>query len=204
MTKARIIRFLEIAAIAIVAFAIVFALGGCKKSADSSETPPGALTAKSALPLAMSEISSGAPDAKLLLVQSRDIMTATSTPVWQFLIGSPKNNTIYAVTVESGEATSQLYGTADLPKEEWDAVPGVDEWKIDSDEAHKKALEVLKDGDAKTPYLMGFVTYVPKANADTNVRAGWWNISFDPKKITKATTNTVEVNYNSGEAVVAK
>jgi len=204
MKNARLIRLLELAAVFAIAIMVVAALGGCKKSESTTTTAPGALTAKSALPLAMSAVETSAPDAKLLLVQSRDVINTTSTPVWQFLIGSPKTDTIYAVTVESGEANAQVYGTADLSAEEWAAVPSADEWKIDSDEAHTAALKALNDGTEETAYLMGFVTYVPKSNTSTNVKPMFWNISFNPDEITKAETNTVEVNVTSGEATVPK
>lgn len=201
MTGSRSSRIVRI----VLAVALVAALGavlaGCK---STSKTPSGKLTAKQALPVAMSALSTSAPDGKMLIVQTADPINTTSTPVWDFLIGSPKSDKIYAVVVKDGKATASEYGTAKLSADEWKAVPGSDVWKIDSDEAYTKAIKAYPDGKPDTLYLMGFVAYVPKASSASTVKAMTWNVSFDPSTMSKATTSSVNVNATTGEVSIPK
>jgi len=191
----------------VLAVALVVSLSavitGCgKKAADTTPTAPKGKTAMDSLKAAQSTLSTTAPDAKLLVVQTGAVVTSTSAPVWQYLFGSPKTDTVYAVTVMSGAATATPYGTAGLSKTEWAAVPSVDKWKIDSDEALKKAMATYPNAKASTAYLMGFVTYTPKGAASAT-KPMIWDITFDPASLGKETTSTVNVDVATGAAKLA-
>jgi hypothetical protein len=198
-----------------LALAIVLALGtlaGCSPSKPAATTPttPTAtpaptvvLTAKQAYAVAISSLSSSMPDGKLLVAQTAAPITPTSTPVWEFLIGSPKTDKIYAVMVPNGQAQSQPYGNANLKAAEWASIPTTEAWKIDSDAAVTKALAVHPNGKS-AGYFMGFVTYVPKAKATSDSQTMQWIVSFDPKAQGKAPTSTVNVSLTTGVAAYAK
>jgi hypothetical protein len=198
-----------------LALAIVLAIGaiaGCSpsKPAESTTTttktptpPTVVLTAKQAFAVAISSLTSSMPDGKLLVAQVASPVTATSSPVWEFLIGSPKTGKIVAVMVPNGQVQAQPYGDANLKAAEWASVPTTATWKIDSDIAIAKALAVHPDGKS-AGYFMGFVTYVPKAKATPESKTMEWIVSFDPKAQGKAPTSTVEVNLSTGVAAFAK
>jgi hypothetical protein len=199
-----------------LALAIVLALGaiaGCSPSkpaeSTTAQTPVGpaaptvVLTAKQAYAVAISSLTSSMPDGKLLVAQVAAPVTATSTPVWEFLIGSPKTDKIVAVMVPNGQAQAQPYGTANLKAAEWASIPTTATWKIDSDAAIAKAL-ALHPGGKSAGYFIGFVTYVPKAKATPESKTMEWIVSFDPKAQGKAPTSTVDVNLTTGVAAFAK
>jgi len=192
------------AALAIVlALTLAGLMTGCNKKA--SDGAKGGTTAMSNVKVAQSALSTTAPDAKLLLVQTANVVTETSTPVWQYLFGSPEDGSIFAVTVTDGKVTAtQPYGSAGMGADEWKSVPSADEWKIDSDAAYKAALAVDKKNTAKTPWAMGFVTYVPKsASTSATIDAFMWSVAFDPQG-TLGAPNAVDVNAKTGEAKAAK
>jgi hypothetical protein len=199
-----------------LALAIVLAIGalaGCgpSKPAESTTTktpvapaaPTVVLTAKQAYAIAISSLTSSMPDGKLLVAQVATPVTATSTPVWEFLIGSPKTDKIVAIMVPNGQVQAQPYGTANLKAAEWASIPTTATWKIDSDTAVAKAL-VVHPGGKSAGYFLGFVTYVPKAKVTADSKTMEWIISFDPKAQGKAPTSTVHVNLNTGVAAFAK
>jgi hypothetical protein len=160
-------------------------------------------TAKSALPIARSAMSTMAPDAKLLLVQTAESVTPTATPVWVYLFGSPKSDKTYVVYVDKGKAAgASEYGAAGLTKTEWSSVPGTDSWKIDSDQAYSKAFAASGGSGTPASYDMGFMTFVPKA-AGSTVKAFVWVVSFGPGA-SGMTTGTIQVDANTGAATVAK
>jgi hypothetical protein len=191
-----------------LALALVLTIGvlaGCggTGSNGSSSTPTSAFTAQHALTVAMSTLNTSAPDGKLLVAQSAGPINATTTPVWDFLIGSPKTDKIYAVQVQNGTGKFQEYGKAGLSATEWSQVPATTAWKIDSNVAHDKAVAVhtaAKNAD----YIMGFVTYVPASAKNETAKPMVWIVSFNPKDQGKAPTSTVTVDMNTGAAAFAK
>ena len=191
----------------VLALTLVLAAGtlaGCSSSSPTTSKPAG-MTAKAAYSIAMTAVATTAPDGKLLVCQAADTITATSTPTWEYLIGSPKTNKVYAVLVQDGKGQASEYGSAGLSSAEWAAVPATDQWKIDSPEAHDKAVQVYPDGkDAE--YFMGFVTYVPKSAAQNASKPMTWIVSFDPASLAKghATTSTIDVDMRTGAATIPK
>ncbi len=177
---------------------------GNKKSTSGTTAPkPQGQTAKQALPAAESALSTSAPDAKLLLVQTAQAVTPTSTPVWAYLFGSPKSEKLYVVRVTKGAAMPpQEYGSAkQLGTFDWTKVPNLDQWKIDSNEAYDRAY---KASGAKTPppqYVMGMLTYVPKTEQTSTAQPFVWAVQFDPGT-SGATPNIVDVNATTGATKV--
>ena len=192
------LRIVQALALALV----IGAMSGCGSGATSAPKPS-APTAKSMLPIAMSALSTAAPDGKLLVVQTAGAVTATSTAQWEFLIGSPKTDVVYAVIIQNGKGQFEEYGSAGLSSAEWAQVPPTSEWKIDSDVAHEKALSVYPPGKTAA-YVAGFVTYVPKSAKDTNAKAMVWTLNFDPASKGTMATSTVEVDMKTGATSLAK
>ena len=195
-------RFTRTVLVILMAVAFAAVLTGCngnKESATKADTD----TAMDGVKVAQSSLSTTAPDSKLLLVQTANVVTATSTPVWQYLFGSPKDGSIYAVTVKDGKVmTTQPYGTAGMDDAEWDKVPAASEWKIDSEEALANALKINEDNTKTTPWAMGFVTYVPKSAATSATIAPFvWSVAFDPQG---SGSNTVDVDAKTGKAKKGK
>lgn len=194
------------AALAIL-LALAFAglVTGCSKKAAEAPAPTAA-TAKGNLNVAQSALSTTAPDAKLLLVQTATVVNATSTPVWQYLFGSPKDGSIFAVTVANGKVmATQPYGSAGMDEAEWADVPSADEWKIDSDAAYKSALAFNKENNSKMPWAMGFVTYVPKSAAtSTTIDPFTWSVSFDPQGSLGTPPAAIDVDAKTGVAKASK
>jgi hypothetical protein len=198
---------------AALALVLVVGLAGCSSSGSTSTgssttTPamPTGSTAKGQLATAQSALSTMAPDAKLLLVTTAEIVSATSTPVWQYLFGSPKTDKTYSVTVMGGRAMPQQYGDAGMTANEWMIVPSVAEWKVDSDAAVQTARELFAKAGGKkdAEYVLGMVTYVPKSAGKSNLKGMTWAVSFNPVSVGKAPTTTVDVNARTGEAAFAK
>ena len=190
-------------ALATASLIFVGALAGCGTASKPAATPVGSATAKGALAIAQSTLSTLAPDAKLLVAQSSGAISATTTPGWTFLLGSPKTDKIYAVMVINGKGQSQEYGSAGLSAQEWTAVPSADAWKIDSDVAHTNAV-ALHTSAKSASYILGFVTYVPKSATDSKTKAMKWFVSFDPASQGSAPTSTVDVDMVTGAAAFAK
>lgn len=190
-------RALKIALWIAAVLAMAALVTGCGEKAE--EKPAAGATAMSSLDAAKSQLSTTAPDAKLLVVQTAAAVPATGTPVWAYLFGSPKTDTIYIVYVDKGEVMpASEYGKAGLSAEEWEAVPDTSAWKIDSDEAYKKALEASGATGDPVQWVMGMVTYIPSTSDAEDVSAFVWNVNFDPGQ-SGATTGTVQVNATTGE-----
>jgi hypothetical protein len=203
MNRTRIARY-YLLAIALASVLAIGAVTGCTTAKPAATTTPAdTSTAKGALTVAMSTLSTAAPDGKLLVAQSAAAITATSTPAWNFLIGSPKTDKIYAVAVMNGKGRFQEYGPAGLSAAEWTSVPATSAWKIDSDTAHTNAVAV-HTGGKNASYILGFVTYIPKSAAGTKTQAMKWFVAFDPKSQGKAPTSTVDVDMVTGAASFAK
>lgn len=189
-----------LALIAVLVLAIV-ALTGCGKSSESPATSSD--TARATLEVAQSELTTTAPDAKLLVVQTAEATVATATPSWVYLFGSPSTGRTYAVYIVAGKSMgAQEYGSAGLTDDEWSQVPDLDAWKVDSDVAYQKALSASGAKGDPAAYIMGLVTYMP-ATATSTVEPFVWNVQFDPGS-SGATTSTVEVNATTGSTAVAK
>jgi hypothetical protein len=194
-----------------LALALVLAIGaiaGCtsnnKTDSSTGEASATAGSAKTAYGVAISSLSTKAPDGKLLVCQAADTITPTSTPVWEFLIGSPKTNAVWAVLVREGKAEASEYGSADLSADEWKAVPEESAWKVDSPQAYDSALKVYPNGKT-ADYFMGFVTYIPKsAQKENTTKPMTWIVSFDPTSKGTAATSTVNVDMGTGTATLAK
>lgn len=191
--------------LALALLLVIGLIAGCtgsSSSGSSSSSQPAVYTAQHAYNVAMSTLSTTAPDGKLLVVQSAAPITPTSTPTWDFLIGSPKTDTIYAVEVAYGQGKFQEYGKAGLTAQEWASVPATSTWKIDSDVAHEKAVAVHAAGKS-ADYIMGFVTYVPPKATTATAKPMTWLVSFDPQVQGSAPTSTVGVDLTTGAAAYA-
>ena len=203
MFDSKTVRILKIVAIMALTFALTFALAGCGKKSNSTTSTTG--TAKAGLDIARSALSTMAPDAKLLVVQTAQATTPTDTPVWAYLFGDPKSDATYLVYVVDGKAMSAAeYGTAGLTTAEWAKVPDVTEWKIDSTDAYKKALDAAGAKGDPAAYYMGFETYVPESiAASSTVSAFTWYVNFDPGT-SGVTTSTISVSAKTGDVKIEK
>lgn len=188
----------------ILTFLVLFALlavvmTGCGEKEAGQDAEPSAGTAKGSLDLARSALETMAPDAKLLVVQTAEPITETSTPVWAYLFGSPETDTTYMVYVSEGKAMgASEYGSAGLSDEEWQAVPDTSGWEVDSDDAYEKAIAEA-GGDTQTSgYFMGLQTYVPRSASETDTtRSMTWYISLD---VARSAEGLVAVDAKTGEA----
>jgi len=203
MTTQRRARFATIAFVAVLALAVSL-LAGCSKTTSTTSTPaPKSGTALGSLAIAKSSMTTTAPDAKLLVVQTAEATTPTSTPVWGYLFGSPANDKIWVVYVANGVSMgAQEYGTAGLSKTEWAAVPGTDGWTVDSDTAYTKALAVSGAKGAPAAYMMGLLTFKPTSDTST-VQPFVWSVQFDPGA-SGATTTSINVDAKTGVATLSK
>lgn len=200
MIKSQRSRVVAVAT-ALAAVALLLLAAGCgSKSSTTTKSGP---TALGSLSNARSSLSTMAPDAKLLLVQMAQGTTPTSTPAWAYLFGSPSNDKTFVVyTTEGKVMQAGEYGQAGLSADEWKKVPGTEDWKVDSDEAYKKALAVSGAKGDPAGYYMGLMIY--KATEDTStIKPLVWQVFFDPGE-SGATTSTVEVDAKTGAASVAK
>jgi len=203
MIHVRTSRPAKIVSILALALALVVAVAGCGSKSTGTTAAPvkSGTTAKAGLPIATSMLTTTAPDAKLLVVQTANTVTTTSAPVWSYLFGSPKTDKTYLVYVKDGKAEPAAeYGTAGLGKTEWPLVPSADAWVIDSDVALQKA-QAASGAKPAGPYTMGFISHVPKSEKVSTTKALVWYVSFD--QASGASTGTVEVDAKTG-AVVAK
>jgi hypothetical protein len=194
-------RYRLAAIVSVVAFSLaVTALAGC---AQTSAVPAAGPTALGSLAAARSGVSTTAPDAKLLLVQTAQAVSPTGTPIWGFLFGSPTTDKVYMVFVAGGRSMgAQEYGKAGLSASEWTNVPSADAWKVDSDKAFAKALSISGATGAPKSYLMGLITYKPRTDTST-VEPFVWNVRMDPGT-SGATKKTIEVNAMTGAAFISK
>lgn len=161
-------------------------------------------SAKNAATVALSTLETAAPGGKLLGGETVARITATGTPMWQFLVGSPKDNSVYVVLVNNGRAQWRQWGSVTMKTEEWSKVPTMTAWKVDSDAARTKALALHPEGK-NAKYSSSFMTYLPEAAVDKPVVPMQWVISFGPlPKGSKAPTSTVIVDMVTGAASFAK
>ncbi len=204
MSDARTKRLAKIIWALTFAFALAMIVTGCTgdKEPEATETSS---TAIGGIEAARSALSTIAPDAKLLVVQTAEGTTPTATPVWAYLFGSPATDATYLVYVTDGLVMSAAeYGTAGLAAEEWTLVPGLDDWLIDSDEAYDSALEISGATGDPTAYYMGLQTYLPASMAETaTAEVFTWYVYFDPGE-SGATTSTIRVDANTGEAALVE
>jgi hypothetical protein len=203
MKMARFSTSLRLVLVLALALTLATAAGcGNKKSSSSTPKPQGQ-TAKQGLPVAESALSTTAPDAKLLLVQTAQAVTPTSTPVWAYLFGSPKSDKLYVVRVAEGKAMPPTeYGSAkQLGTFDWNKVPNLDQWKIDSNEAYDRAYQASGAKTAPPQYVMGFLTYVPATEQTSTATPFVWAVQFDPGS-SGATPNVIDVNATTGETKV--
>lgn len=183
-------------------------LGGCaKKTAVTPTTPKKSVdtrTAKGAAMVALSSMPTSVRDPKLLLCQTIMPTEVTRTPIWQFLVGSPKDNLSYNVIVNGGLAQSREIGKIVMKPKEWANVPSLKDWKIDSDVARTNALNVYPNGQ-NAAYISSFLTYASEAATQTISPPMTWVIDFDPtSKGKKNAPSTVMVDMRTGAAALAK
>jgi hypothetical protein len=203
MTTQRRARFATIAFVAVLALAVTLVAGCGAKTTATKPVPTSGPTALGSLAIAKSSMTTTAPDAKLLVVQTAEAATPTSTPVWGYLFGSPANDKIWVVYVANGVSMgAQEYGTAGLSKTEWAAVPTLDGWTVDSDIAYTKALAVSGAKGAPKAYMMGLLTFKPTSDTST-VEPFVWSVQFDAGA-SGATTSSINVDAKTGAASIAK
>jgi len=201
MTRAQKDR-IAVAVVAIIAIAAVLLLGGCgdKNSATPAKSGPSAL---GSLPVAESALSTMAPDAKLLVVQTAQAVEPTGTPVWTYLFGSPASDKTFLVYATGSKVmAAQEYGTAGLSDDEWKSVPSTDDIKVDSDAAYDKALTTAGGKGDPNAYFMGMLMY-KSADDTSTIKPMVWQVMFDPGS-SGATTDTIEVDAKTGTATVLK
>ncbi len=198
MIQARTSRLTKILIVMAATFALAVLVAGCGDKPAETPVASGD-TAQGSLPVAQSALSTMAPDAKLLLVQTATSVIDTAPPVWAYLFGSPETDKTYVVYVSDGAVMSAAeYGEAGLGAEEWPKVPGTEDWKIDSDAAYDSAL--AESGLSGTSaYSMGFTTYIPSTEGTAGGEAFTWYVSLEPK-VSGETTATVQVNATTGKA----
>jgi hypothetical protein len=197
-------RFTSPRVAACVAGLLLIALAaGC--TSNSANTPSTAPTAKAAYQIAVSSLSTMAPQGKLLVAQTDGPISATTTTMtWEFLVGDPKSDKVYSVVVANGKAQAQEYApSTGLSKEEWAKIPDVSAWKIDSDQAIQAATKLYPNGKTAR-FLPGFVTYIPASAKTATVKPMTWIFNFDPSTKGSAPTSTVEVDLQTGQAAYAK
>jgi hypothetical protein len=161
-------------------------------------------TAQGHYAAALKSVKAVAPDAVLVVVQTEIPATSTPSAVWIYLFASKKMNKAYAVTVSSGKPGKPLaLATESLRADEWAKVPPVTAWKIDSDEAFKKAFAAYAERLNSTPpkqYSMGmalFVADTPENNA-SGVKPLVWSVTFDPSAGGVTATRQALVDAKTG------
>lgn len=204
MSQARTDRIAKIVWALTLVFAMAVIVSGCTGDDEPTATPQSG-SALGSVDTARSALSTIAPDAKLLVVQTAEGTTPTATPVWAFLFGSPSTDVTYLVYVTDGVVMSAAeYGTAGLSAEEWPQVPELDTWTVDSTQAYTAALEVSGASGDPAAYYMGLQTYLPESMAaSTTAEVFTWYVYFDPGA-SGATTATIAVDANTGDAAIAE
>jgi hypothetical protein len=202
---------------AVAILVAISALAGCgnsssggSKSANSgsatstaSVNSTDASTARKAAQRALSTLSTAAPDGVVLYIRTPTAVPATVTPAWEVLVGSPKTNNVYSVLILEGIARFHEAGQVSFSPAQWEQVPGLSAWKLDSDVARQKALSVYPKG-LKQKYVTGMLAYIPVSGSDTTARPLRWSVTFDPSEVGSAATSTVYVDVDSGTATLAK
>lgn len=195
--------------ISVMALALAVALlPGCGTKGDTvpktGSVPKTGPTALDNLGTARSALSTMAPDARLLTVRlAGDTLSVGQIPVWVYFFGSPSTDKGYIVGATDGLSMgAREVRTVGLSSSDWAAVPGTGSWKIDSDVAYTKALEVSGLSDRPKGYMMGVKTY--RFSTDTStVEPFVWRVLLYPG-VSGETTIHVDVNATTGEASVRK
>jgi len=198
------------AALALTLVLLAGSLAACNSGSGSkadlkkaTETTNSSLAKNSAM-VALQTVDAKHPGVKLLYGQLVSPVTATATPMWQFLVGSPDDNSVYSTMVGGGKARWQSYGSVKMDKAEWSKVPTTSVWKIDSDVALQSALKVYPNGK-KGAYFTSFMTYLPNAALDRSTKPMVWVFNFDPSlNKGSAPTSTVLVDMVTGKAAFAE
>jgi hypothetical protein len=177
--------------------------GADSSSADATASANASATAKGAATVALSTLSTAAPDGVVLLARTLVAISATSPPVWDFLIGSPKTNAVFNVVVVGGHGKFQTAGTVTFKPSQWAKVPRLTAWTMDSDVAHEKAVAAFPEA-AGAAYNAGMLAYVPVSANDPAAKPLRWTIGFDPATMTNSATSTVLVDAATGAATLAK
>ncbi len=201
MHRACSAKWFAVAAVSVLFLLVATGLTGC---GEKAEEPVSTDTARANYAVAESAVTSLAPDAKLLVVQTAQSASTTSTPVWSYLFGSPETDKTYLVIAAKGQTlgTSE-YGTGGLTEQEWDEVPSdFKTWKIDSDAALKKAIEASGAKGDPRAYVMGFQTYIPSTSTSGS-KAFRWYVALDPGD-SGATTSTIGVDAKTGETAIVE
>lgn len=197
MTDARIRRSAAASLVLGVAAALLLLTAGCGQAGSDANK-----SAKSNLAAAQAAITAKGADAKLLVVQTAAGVTPTETPEWAFMFGTQGDNKIWIVSVKNGQATSvSEYGAAGLTAADWAAIPGTADWKVDSDEAYRKAMAASGAKTDPASYNMGFITYLPPSEETSKTKAFTWYVAFDPGA-SGATTRTIAVDAKTGKTAV--
>ena len=171
----------SVAKLGLMALGLLFVLvlSGCGGGGNSNSAASVG-SAKSGLSAAESALSTLAPDAKLLVIQTATTVSGAEQPIWAYVFGSPKTGKVYTVLLTEDKVMhANESGEAKLSADEWAAIPGADSIKIDSQEAYDKAL--AESGIEGTPssYTMLVETHVPKSAEGSNTKALTWYVSFE-------------------------
>lgn len=204
-TYARIVGAVIIAGLAVTALAGCSSKGPTGSASGTGSpkvTTKAGPTALGNLAAAEASLSTMAPDAKLLVVQTAQAVTPTSTPIWAYLFGSPSTDKTYVVYATGGTSMgAQEYGKAGLKAAEWGKVPATTAWEIDSDAAYTKALAASKATGKPAQYIMGLVTYKPTESTST-VAPFVWNVQLDTSGTVGAVAAGFDVDAHTGATKV--
>lgn len=199
--KKQILILGGVALAAAILVGVLYFTGSGKLGSSGGTVSGGTSTALGTLSAAESALTTTAPDAKLLMVQTLTSVPTTGTPQWAYLFGSPSSDKGYVVYASDGKVmTTMEYGAMGFSADEWKNVPDIGSWKIDSDKAYSKALAVSGAKGTPAAYFMGLITY--KSTEDTSsVQPFEWNVWFDSGS-SGATSNRITVDAKSGKATV--
>lgn len=185
--------------LAFAAIALLFTLAACGDKGEEAKD-----SASANLAIAESALTTMAPDAQLLVVQADAAAEAGTTAVWTYLFGSPDSGKLYSVSIINGTSMGATeIGASPLTEGEWDAVPENGSWKIDSDEALEKALEVAGLETAPGNYSMLLNTYVPETpTAERPAKAMVWYVSLGADD--SGSAKVITVDAKTGDAAYAE
>ena len=186
--------------LAVLGILCLLLIAGCGRSSDADGQTT---TAKDDLSAASSALSTMAPDAKLLVVQTAAPVNPSVTPAWSYMFGSPKSGKLYAVTMNEGKVMHATEtGPAGLDEKEWADVPDSDSWPIDSDEAYDAALKASGIKGVPRSYTMLLETYVPASarGKENPTKALVWYVGFEAET-GSGEGSVVQVDAKSGEVI---
>lgn len=200
MPSARALRITRLVLAAAALLTVAAVLAACGTTAAEKPAAASSSTARGGLEVASATLSTTAPDARLLLVQTVQPATETSGPVWGYLFGSQANDTTYLVYLQDGELIQvQEYGQVGLSPEQWAEVPGDDAWPIDSDQALDAVVKALGATSTPTAYVMGMQTYVPETTQTAAAKALTWYVSFEDQMLSGDASGTIMVDAKTGK-----